>query len=208
MPAPRASGKQLGIERFCYARPLFAYALCRSRCHGVCSKPRGNRHWRGAPAAGATLRLATVAPPFPPLWRLRGEARTARRWCSSPPNRARGQGAVVRRGGDGGRNSLVTSASSAQSVPLGRGVTCAEWHFSDMPTSKPLTRNVRREQPAWSEPDLKTCYFKAANSCVLGDLEITEVGFARRGFVRPKHQHRAPILGGVRTMLLAGLDVN
>ena len=76
------------------------------------------------------------------------------------------------------------------------------------PHFKTAYRNVRREQPAWSEPDLKTCYFKVANSCVLGDLEITEVGFARRGFVRPKHQHRAPILGGVRTMLLAGLDVN
>jgi len=56
--------------------------------------------------------------------------------------------------------------------------------------------------------DLKTDYPKTANSGVLGDLEITEVGFARRGFVRPKHQHRAPVFGGVRTMLLAGLDVN
>src|SRR5215469_17785429 len=56
--------------------------------------------------------------------------------------------------------------------------------------------------------DLNTDYSKTANSGVLGDLEITEVGFARRGFVRPKHQHRAPVFGGVRTMLLAGFDVN
>src|SRR6516225_2127769 len=67
-------------------------------------------------------------------------------------------------------------------------------------------RPSARGQPAWSV--IETYYSKTATSGVLGDLEITEVGFARRGFVRPKHQHRAPVFGGVRTMLLAGHDVN
>lgn len=52
----------------------------------------------------------------------------------------------------------------------------------------------------WVEP--------IAASGVLDNLKITEVGFARRGFVRPKHKHFAPILGGVWTMQLAGFDMD
>ena len=47
-----------------------------------------------------------------------------------------------------------------------------------------------------------------AESGVLVDLEIAEVGFTRRGFVRPKHEHLAPMLGGVWAMLLAGFDMD
>src|SRR5262249_21301696 len=44
-------------------------------------------------------------------------------------------------------------------------------------------------------------------SGVLGDHKITEVGVACRGFVRPKNEHRAALLGAVWTMLLPSLDV-
>src|SRR5262245_29085638 len=55
--------------------------------------------------------------------------------------------------------------------------------------------------------DLNTDYSKTANSGMLGDLEISEVGFARRGFVRPKHQHRAPEAEGISDSARSGGDV-
>ena len=47
----------------------------------------------------------------------------------------------------------------------------------------------------------------AGKSGGLGDLEITEVSVLRRGFIRPEHEHRAALLGAVRAMHLAGLNV-
>src|SRR5690349_19363072 len=44
-------------------------------------------------------------------------------------------------------------------------------------------------------------------SGVLGDHEISEIGVARGGFVRPEYEYRAALLGAVRTVLLAGFDV-
>jgi hypothetical protein len=52
------------------------------------------------------------------------------------------------------------------------------------------------------------CVERIAESGVLGDLKIAEVGFTRRGFVRPQHEHLAPMLGGVWAMLLAGFDMD
>jgi hypothetical protein len=49
---------------------------------------------------------------------------------------------------------------------------------------------------------------RIAESGVLGDLKIAEVGVTRRGFVRPQHEHLAPMLGGVWAMLLAGFDMD
>ena len=54
-------------------------------------------------------------------------------------------------------------------------------------------------------PDHRTS--RIGKSGGLGDLEITEVGVLRRAFIRPEHEHRAAVLGAVRTMRLAGLDV-
>ena len=49
---------------------------------------------------------------------------------------------------------------------------------------------------------------RTAESGVLGDLKIAEVGFTRRGFVRPQHEYLAPMLGGVWAMLLTGSDMD
>ena len=52
------------------------------------------------------------------------------------------------------------------------------------------------------------CVERIAESGVLGDLKIAEVGFTRRGFVSPQHEHLAPMFGGVWAMLLAGFDMD
>jgi hypothetical protein len=73
------------------------------------------------------------------------------------------------------------------------------WHCAATTISRGLTNS-------WTPPCGRV--ERIAESGVLVDPKIAEVGFTRRGFVRPQHEHLAPMLGGVWAMLLAGFDMD
>ena len=74
-----------------------------------------------------------------------------------------------------------------------------DWSWLQRPLS------VVTKEPLFAAP-ISTSV--TTNSGVLGDHKIGEIGVTRGSFVRPEYEHGAALLGAVRTMLLAGFNVN